>query len=85
MCDHSTGICNTLGGAFISGASAMAWAVSKRATTKPQAMVLVRNSVSRVLIANVLGAVLVSRVNDAGVMLVMAMSFRFPRVLLGVN
>ena len=72
--------------AFIAGASARAWAVSKRATTtKPQAMVLVRNSVSRVLIANASGAVLMRRVNDAGVMVVMAMSFRFPRILLGVN
>ena len=59
--------------------------MSKRATTKPQAMVLVRNSISRVLIANALGAVLMRRVNDAVVMVVMAMSFRFPRVLLGMN
>ena len=59
--------------------------MSKRATTRPQAMMLVRNSVSSVLIANASGAVLMRRVNDAGVMVVMAMSFRFQLVLLGVN
>ena len=46
---------------------------------------LLGDSVSIVLIANASGAVLMRRVNDAGVMVVMAMSFRFPRVLLGVN
>ena len=59
--------------------------MAKRATTRPQVTVLVRNSDSKVLIANASGAVLMRRVNDAGVMVVMAMSFRFPRVLLGVS